>query len=204
MMYLISGSRSALAGMDIVGPLIGIVSSSRLTKPTSPSSAPAAHPLVAATQPTFAASQGTYVSYVAAPAAGAGPGAWTPVPGHPSYWLGDFAGDPYSGAYGVCTWYAWYRHRNEPLMRLGNAWAWANNAPSYGLSVGSTPVAGATVVLQPGVQGASGAGHVGHVEWLVGNGWFVISEMNFYWNGGGYGRVDYRYAHVGPGVLFIY
>ena len=35
-------------------------------------------------------------------------------------------------------------------------------------------------------------------------GWFLISEMNFYWNGGGWGRVDYRFAHSGPGVYFIY
>jgi len=36
------------------------------------------------------------------------------------------------------------------------------------------------------------------------DGWFLISEMNFYWNGGGWGRVDYRYAHSGWGVSFIY
>ena len=35
-------------------------------------------------------------------------------------------------------------------------------------------------------------------------GWFLISEMNFYWNGGGWGRVDYRLAHTGWGVQFIY
>jgi len=31
-----------------------------------------------------------------------------------------------------------------------------------------------------------------------------LSEMNFHWNGGGWDRVDYRYAHVGTGVSFIY
>ncbi|MGE5333268.1 MAG: CHAP domain-containing protein [Nitrososphaerota archaeon] len=129
---------------------------------------------------------------------------WAPVPGHPSYRMSDFAGDPYSGYFGVCTWYAWYRHRSEPLMQLGNAASWAWNAPKYGLSVGSKPVVGATVVFQPGVEGAGGAGHVAHVESVLGNGWFIISEMNFYVNGGGWGRVDYRYAYVRSGVSFIY
>ena len=49
------------------------------------------------------------------------------------------------------------------------------------------PAVGATVVFQPHVQGASSAGHVGHVEKVYGNGWFLISEMAFYWNGGGFG-----------------
>lgn len=138
----------------------------------------------------------------AAPPSGIGP--WTPVPGHPSYGLGNFSGDPYSGAYGTCTWYAWYRHRNEPLMQLGNAAQWAYNAPKHGLRVGYTPVVGATVIFQPGVQGAGGAGHAGHVEAVLGGGWFIISEMNFSWNGGGFGRVDYRYVHTGSGVSFIY
>jgi len=35
-------------------------------------------------------------------------------------------------------------------------------------------------------------------------GWFLVSEMNFFWNGGGWGRVDYRFAHAGSGVSFIY
>jgi hypothetical protein len=32
----------------------------------------------------------------------------------------------------------------------------------------------------------------------------LISEMNFYFNGGGWGRVSYRYAHSGAGVAFVY
>jgi surface antigen len=106
--------------------------------------------------------------------------------------------------YGTCTWYAWYRHRNEPLLQLGNAWQWSGTARSHGLATGTAPAVGATAVFQPGVQGASGGGHVGHVEQVLANGWFVISEMNFYWNGGGFGKVDYRYVHVGAGVSFIY
>ncbi|GEM_PF-682730 len=129
---------------------------------------------------------------------------WAPVPGHPSYGMSDFGGDPYSGYFGVCTWYAWYRHQGEPLMRLGNAAAWAWNAPHFGLRVGTVPVVGATAVFQPGVEGAGGGGHVGHVEMVLGGGWFVISEMNFAWNGGGWGRVDWRFVYVTSGVSFIY
>ena len=132
------------------------------------------------------------------------PGAWTPVPGHPSYGMSDFSGDPYAQEFGYCTWWAWYTRQGEPLMKLGSAANWPYAAPSYGLSVGSSPAVGATVVFQPGVEGASGGGHVGHVQAVLGGGWFVISEMNFSWNGGGWGRVDWRFAYVAPGVSFIY
>jgi surface antigen len=119
--------------------------------------------------------------------------------------MSDFAGDPNSFEFGVCTWWGWYMRRDEPqLGTLGMAVNWISAARAKGMSVGYAPVAGATVVFQPGVQGAGGSGHVAHVEQLLGGGWFIISEMNFYWNGGGWGRVDYRYVHAGSGVAFIY
>lgn len=124
--------------------------------------------------------------------------------GHPSYAMGDSGGDPYYSAFGYCTWYVWYRNRYQPLMQMGNAWQWAFTASAYGLRTGSSPAVGATAVFQPGVQGASSLGHAAHVEAVYSNGWFLVSEMSFYWNGGGWGRVDYRYAHTGPGVSFIY
>lgn len=138
-----------------------------------------------------------------APPGGIGP--WVPVPGHPSYGMSDFAGDPNASEFGVCTWWAWYMRRDEPqLGTLGMASQWITNARARGMRTGSTPSVGATVVFQPGVQGAGGGGHVGHVVAILSNGWFIISEMNFYWNGGGWGRVDYRYVHTGSGVAFIY
>ncbi|MGH2514690.1 MAG: CHAP domain-containing protein [Ktedonobacterales bacterium] len=130
--------------------------------------------------------------------------AWAPVPGHPGYGMSDFAGDPWRGYFGVCTWYAWYRHQGEPLMKMGNAAAWAWNAPKFGLRTGTTPAVGATVVFQAGVEGAGSGGHAAHVEVVLGGGWFIVSEMNFGLNGGGWGRVDWRYAYVAPGVTFIY
>jgi len=144
---------------------------------------------------------------VAPPASGGsgGPGgitSWTPVPGHPTYAMSDPAGDPYASQFGVCTWYAGFARPDEPLRQMGPANNWPILAARYGLRTGSTPVAGATVYFAPGVQGSGG--HVAHVEQVLGGGWFIVSEMNFYWNGGGWGRVDWRYAYVAPGVTFIY
>ena len=70
---------------------------------------------------------------------------------------------------------------------------------------GSMPRVGAAVYFDGGVQGADPAGHWARVEAIAPDGyWMLISEMNFAWRGGGFGRVDYRFAHTGPGVTFIY
>ncbi len=117
----------------------------------------------------------------------------------------DFRGDPYSSSRGQCTWWAATRRLDENFKNLGNvAYQWAANAPKHGLKTGTTPVVGATVIFQPWVQGAWGGGHAAHVVAVYSGGWFLISEMNFHWNGGGWDRVDYRYAHTGTGVTFIY
>jgi hypothetical protein len=70
---------------------------------------------------------------------------------------------------------------------------------------GSVPRVGAAILYDGGVQGAGGAGHYGYVIAIYpGSYWVLSSEMNFYWRGGGWQRVIYRYIHVGPGVHFIY
>ena len=155
------------------------------------------------TQPTYTSPSTNSWSTASSSAAPAGIGQWSST-GHAAYGMSDFAGDPYSGSFGSCTWYAWYRHQDESLMQLGNAAQWAYTAASHGLSTGSQPEVGATAVFQPGVQGASGLGHAAHVEAVYSGGWFMVSEMAFTWNGGGWGRVSYRYAHTGAGVSFIY
>lgn len=129
---------------------------------------------------------------------------WMWVPGHSPYRVYDYAGDPYAAAFGQCTWWAQYERRDENLRGMGNAQYWAAGAAARGLRVGGTPQANATVVFQPYVQGASPVGHVGHVLAVYPSGWFLMSEMNAFGNGGGWGRVSYRYAHAGPGVSFIY
>jgi surface antigen len=144
----------------------------------------------------------TTVSSTQVYAAPSGIGQWVRPAGYHSYAMTSHGW--YPSLFGWCTWYASYRKQSEPLMQLGNAYMWAYNASRHGLRTGRTPVAGATVVFQPGVQGASHLGHVAHVEKVYSNGWFLISEMAFFWNGGGWGRVSYRYVHTGSGVSFIY
>ena len=126
------------------------------------------------------------------------------VPGHPAFGVSRPSNGYYWWAFGQCTWWAQYKRQDENLRHMGNARYWAGGAASRGYHVGRTPAAGATVVFQPGVEGAGGAGHVAHVEKVYPGGWFLVSEMNFYWNGGGWGRVDYRFAYVRSGVSFIY
>lgn len=125
-------------------------------------------------------------------------------PGYHPFHVSQPSNGYYIWAFGQCTWWAQYKRQDENLQRMGNAQFWAGGAASRGYRVGSTPVAGATVVFQPGVEGAGGAGHVAHVEKVYPGGWFLVSEMNFYWNGGGWGIVDYRYAYARSGVSFIY
>jgi len=146
-------------------------------------------------KPAITTSRVTYAA-PSAPASGS--------TGQSAYAMSDFAGDPYSQYFGVCTWYAWYRHQNEPLMRLGNALSWSANAPAFGLRTGTIPAVGATAVFQPGVEGAGSGGHVAHVEAILSNGQFLVSEMNFYDNGGGWGRVDWRVVTMEPGITFVY
>lgn len=125
-------------------------------------------------------------------------------PGRSSFGV-SYPSDGYYGkSFGQCTWWAQNERRDENLQGMGNARYWAGNAVGRGYRVDSTPAPNATVVFQPGIQGAGGAGHVAHVIAVYPDGWFLISEMNFYWNGGGWGRVDYRYAHTGSGVQFIH
>jgi hypothetical protein len=32
----------------------------------------------------------------------------------------------------------------------------------------------------------------------------LVEEMNFYFRGGGWAKIDYRYVHVGAGIQFRY
>ena len=85
--------------------------------------------------------------------------------------------------YGQCTWYvATRRHVNW----AGNAWVWF--AAAAGIRPeGHVAVQGAIVVF-----GIGWSGHVAYVEHVNPDGSFVVSEMNYYGNGGGWGRIDRR------------
>ncbi len=85
--------------------------------------------------------------------------------------------------YGQCTWYVASR-RN--VTWTGNAWQWW--AAARGIRPeGHVPVVNAIVVMDTGW-----AGHVGIVDRVNPDGTFVMSEMNYFGNGGGWGRVDQR------------
>lgn len=111
-------------------------------------------------------------------------------------------------AYGQCTWYVASR---RCIPWGGNANQWYANAAAAGFQEGHVPVPGAVVVFWPGGDGASSIGHVGYVEAVgpsgnVPAGDFLMSEMNFYGNGGGWARVDYRTLPNDSGGIqgFIY
>jgi surface antigen len=73
---------------------------------------------------------------------------------------------------------------------LGYARTWATAAAAAGMTVHTTPVVGALVVWQPGVEGATArTGHIGYVESLSADGaWFATSEMHIH-------GVPYRMAY---------
>lgn len=125
-------------------------------------------------------------------------------PGFDSFGVRDYFGDIWAGSFGQCTWWSHHKRPDENFYNFGDAWNWANAARAAGYTVTSYPVANATVVFAPGVEEAGGIGHVAHVEQVLSGGWILISEMNFAGNGGGWGRVDYRYITPAPGVWFIH
>ncbi|MGH7723050.1 MAG: CHAP domain-containing protein [Candidatus Dormibacteria bacterium] len=85
--------------------------------------------------------------------------------------------------YGQCTYYAALR-RN--VTWAGNAWVWFDAANGI-RPEGHVAVAGALVVFHTGWFG-----HVAYVEQVHPDRSFLISEMNYYGDGGGWGRVDHR------------
>jgi surface antigen len=108
--------------------------------------------------------------------------------------------------YGSCTWWANQRYFQlhgifVPWQTQSNAWQWTARAYQFGWHVSSSPFVGAIIDLQPGVQGASWAGHVAVVERILSNGDVIASNMNW----GAYPwQVTYVEFAPGPGVTFLY
>src|SRR5258708_6887212 len=86
---------------------------------------------------------------------------------------------------------------------LGNAYQWSYGAAASGWIVSSTPKVPSIIVLQPGVQGAGGYGHVAVVERINSDGSVYTSNMNWYSNGG-WDIVSYVTFTRGPGVSFVW
>jgi LysM repeat protein len=120
---------------------------------------------------------------------------WTVPPG---CYAGVFTVNParyvYRSGYGWCNWWAEVLRPDEKQLPWG-----------AGLTRSSVPRVGATVFFAPFDQGASRAGHFAHVESISPDGhWVLVSEMNDYWRGAGFAKVNYRFVHVEPGVTFTY
>lgn len=122
-------------------------------------------------------------------------GPWTVPPGcYATIYSPNTADYPYRPGFGYCNWWVRERHLNHPDITENTS-----------LPRGDKPVAGAVVWFDPNVEGATSAGHWAQVVAVAPDGyWFLVSEMNFGWRGGGFGKVDYRYAHTGSGVQFVY
>jgi len=118
---------------------------------------------------------------------------WSVPPGcYATIYTPNPANFPARPGFGYCNWWVREQHLNHPDITEGN----------YPRS--SIPQAGEAVWLDPDVQGASSDGHWAQLVAISPGGyWLLISEMNFSWRGGGFGRVDYRYIHTGPGILFV-
>ena len=92
-----------------------------------------------------------------------------------SYTTGPGTGKSRSFPYGQCTWYV-AQKRYVPWS--GHAKYWLGNARAYGYQTGSTPQAGAIMVMTEGGWLGRVYGHVAYVESVQGN-WVTISEMNY-------------------------
>lgn len=106
------------------------------------------------------------------------------------------------GGYGYrnCTDWVAYRVRvagGHVPSGLGNAKLWDDRAPSYGISVGSTPRQGAAAVSNGGFYG-----HVMYVEAVNGDGSIVVSD----YNRAGTGKYDMNTlsASTASNLRFVY
>jgi len=109
-------------------------------------------------------------------------------------------------AFGQCTYWANMRYHQLTglwVPWLGNAYQWSYGAAASGWVVSSTPKVPSIIVLQPGVQGAGGYGHVAVVERINSDGSVYTSNMNWYSNGG-WDIVSYVTFTRGPGVSFVW
>lgn len=120
---------------------------------------------------------------------------WTVPPGcYGKIYYPDRTAYHVASNFGFCNWWVLALHPSQPDILYGTEYTRT-----------SRPVAGAAIWFNPYVQGASSEGHWAQAVAVSPDGyWVLITEMNFAWDGGGWGRVDFRYIHVGPGVVFIH
>jgi hypothetical protein len=120
---------------------------------------------------------------------------WSVPPGcYANIYKPNQANYPFRPGFGWCNW--WVRENHLAQADITENLAYRHD---------TKPVAGAAIFFYGNVQGADSAGHWAQVVAIApDNYWILISEMNFDWRGAGWGKIDYRYVHVGPGVIFTY
>jgi hypothetical protein len=120
---------------------------------------------------------------------------WTVPPGcYSKIYYPNPANYVYRAGFGWCNWWPEVLHPHQPDLLWGSEYTRS-----------SVPAVGAAIFFSGDVQGASSDGHYAEVVAISPDHyWVLVSEMNFYWRGGGWQKVDYRYIHVGWGVTFIY
>ncbi len=109
-------------------------------------------------------------------------------------------------AFGQCTYWAdleYHRLTGSYVGWIGNAYQWSYGASAAGWHVSSTPHVYSIIVLQAGVQGAGGYGHVAVVEKINPDGSVLTSNMNWYANGG-WDTESWWTFYPGPGVTFVW
>ncbi len=122
----------------------------------------------------------------------------------PSPTLQDNAGSTLDRfSYGQCTYWAdlrYFQLSGHWVSWSGDAYQWATGAASAGWIVSSTPRVPSVIVLQPGVQGATGFGHVAVVEHINPDGSILTSNYNWSsWN-----TLSYQTFWPGSGVSFLW
>lgn len=120
---------------------------------------------------------------------------WTTPPGcYANIFTPDRTQYSAPSTFGYCNWWVEALHPNQQDILYGTEYARS-----------TTPIVGSAMWFPPNEQGASSAGHWAQVV-AIGpdHYWLLITEMNFGWRGGGFGKVDYRYVHVDPGAGIFY
>jgi len=120
---------------------------------------------------------------------------WATPPGcYANIYRPNPANYPFRPGFGWCNW--WVREHHLKQLDITENLAYRHD---------TKPVPGAAIFFYGNVQGADSAGHWAQVVAIApDNYWILISEMNFDWRGAGWAKVDYRYVHAGPGVIFTY
>lgn len=120
---------------------------------------------------------------------------WTTPPGcYATIFVPDRTQYSAPSTFGYCNWWVEALHPKQQDILYGS---------EYQRS--TSPVVGAAMWFPPNVQGASSAGHWAQLVAISSDHyWLLITEMNFGWRGGGFGKVDYRYVHVDPAAGIVY